>query len=210
MQHNGWDHALKVTGGGTGLVGHAGAILLRKAADQAGLTAGLSAALRKAGQSPVFDRGIVLVSMAAAIALGATSMSDIAVLAHLAPVLGAAPSGPTVRRALDLAGTPAVLDRIARARAKARAHAWTLIEDTAAGFPWLAIAGKTLAGWVVIDMDATLVTAHSDKEGAAPTFRKVTASTRWERGWLIPPRAWRCCCGRATPDRTPSPITSPC
>ena len=88
MQHNGWDHALKVTGGGTGLVGHAGAILLRKAADQAGLTAGLSAALRKAGQSPVFDRGIVLVSMAAAIALGATSMSDIAVLAHLAPVLG--------------------------------------------------------------------------------------------------------------------------
>ena len=172
MQHNGWDHALKVTGGGTGLVGHAGAILLRKAADQAGLTAGLSAALRKAGQSPVFDRGIVLVSMAAAIALGATSMSDIAVLAHLAPVLGAAPSGPTVRRALDLAGTPAVLDRIARARAKARAHAWTLIEDTAAGFPWLAIAGKTLAGWVVIDMDATLVTAHSDKEGAAPTWKK--------------------------------------
>ena len=55
---------------------------------------------------------IVLVSMATAIALGATSMSDIAVLAHLAPVLGEAPSGPTIRRALDLAGTPAVLDRI--------------------------------------------------------------------------------------------------
>ena len=45
----------------------------------------------------------MLVSMAAAIVLGATSMSDIAVLAHLAPVLGGAPSGPTVRRALDLA-----------------------------------------------------------------------------------------------------------
>ena len=29
MQHNGWDHALKVTAGGTGLVGHAGAVLLR-------------------------------------------------------------------------------------------------------------------------------------------------------------------------------------
>ena len=107
MQDTRWDHALKVTGGGTGLVGHAGAVLLRKAADQAGLTAGLSAALRKAGTSPLLDRGIVLVSMAAAIALGATSMSDIAVLAHLAPVLGDAPSGPTVRRALDLAGTPA-------------------------------------------------------------------------------------------------------
>jgi hypothetical protein len=172
MQHNGWDHALKVTADGAGLVGHAGAVLLRKAADQAGLTAGLSAALRRKGASPLLDRGVVLVLLAAAIALGATSMSDIAVLAHLAPVLGAAPSGPTVRRALDLAGTPAMLDRIARARAKARARAWTLIQDTPAGFPWLVIAGKTLAGWVVIDMDATLVTAHSDKEGAAPTWKK--------------------------------------
>jgi len=42
MQHNGWDHALKVTADGAGLVGHAGALLLRKAADQAGLTAWLS------------------------------------------------------------------------------------------------------------------------------------------------------------------------
>ncbi len=47
-----------------------------------------------------------------------------------------------------------------------------LIEDTPAGFPWLVIAGKTLAGWLVIDMDATLVTASSDKEGAAPTWKK--------------------------------------
>jgi hypothetical protein len=161
MQLNGWDHALKVTADGKGLVGHAGAILLRKAADQAGLTAALSKALRKKGTSPLLDRGIALVSMASAIALGATSMSDIALLAHLAPVLGTAPSGPTVRRALDLAGTPSVLDRIARARARARAHAWKLIEATPAGLPWLEIAGKTLAGWIIIDMDATLVTAHS-------------------------------------------------
>ena len=103
MQHNGWDRALKVTAGGTGLVGHAGAILLRKAADQAGLAAQLSAALRKKGTSPLLDRGIVLVSVAVSIALGATSMSDIALLAHLAPVLGTAPSGPTVRRTLELA-----------------------------------------------------------------------------------------------------------
>jgi len=89
---------------------HAGAILLRKAADQAGLSAVLSAALRKKNASPLFDRGIVLVSVAVSIALGATSMSDIALLAHLAPVLGAAPSGPTVRRALELAGAPAMLD----------------------------------------------------------------------------------------------------
>jgi hypothetical protein len=172
MQHNGWDHALKVTAEGAGLVGHAGAVLLRKAADQAGLTGQLSAALRKKGTSPVFDRGAVLVSLAAAITLGATSMSDIALLAHLAPVLGGAPSGPTVRRTLDLAGTAAALDKIARARAKARAHVWELIQGTPAGFPWLEIAGKTLTGWLVIDMDATLVTASSDKEGAAPTWKK--------------------------------------
>ena len=134
MQLNGWDRALKVTAGGTGLVGHAGAVLLRKAADQAGLTGQLSAALRKKGSPPLLDRGAVVVSLAVAIALGATSMSDIALLAHLAPVLGAAPSGPTVRRALDLAGAPRTLDQIARARAKARAHAWSLIEATPAGF----------------------------------------------------------------------------
>ena len=182
MQRNGWDHALKVTADGKGLVGHAGAILLRKAADQAGLTAALSAALRKKGASPLLDRGIVLVSMAAAIALGATSMSDIALLAHLAPVLGDRAERPTVRRALDLAGTPAVLDRIARARARARAHAWKLIQATPAGFPWLEIAGKTLAGWVVIDMDATLVTAHSTRRERLPPGRRATVSTRWGPG----------------------------
>ena len=172
MQHNGWDHALKVTANGKGLLGHAGAILLRKAGDQAGLTGLLSAALRQKIASPLVDRGIALVSMAAAIALGATSMSDIGLLAHLAPLLGAAPSGPTIRRALDLAGSPRMLDRIARARAKARAHAWDLIDAAGAGFPWLVIAGKALDGWIVIDMDATLVTAHSDKEKAAPTWKK--------------------------------------
>jgi hypothetical protein len=78
-------------------------------------------------------------------------------------VLGDAPSAPTARRALDLAGTPAMLDRIARTRAKARAHVWKLIEGTPGGFPWLVIAGKPLTGWLVIDMDATLVTASSDK-----------------------------------------------
>jgi len=142
--------------------GHAGAILLRKAADPAGLTGALSAALSTKSAAPLLDRGVVLVSMAAAIALGATSMSDIALLAHLAPLLGAAPSGPAVRRALDLAGTPRMLDRIARARAKARAHAWGLIAATATGFPWLVIAGKAVAGWVVIA-----------KEGARPTWKKA-------------------------------------
>ncbi len=160
MQHNNeWDRALKITADGRGLIGHAGAVLLRKAADQAGLTAQLSGAMRVKGSSPLLDRGIVLVSMAVAIALGATGMSDIALLAHLAPLLGTAPSGPTVRRALDLAGDKRTRDRIARARARARSRAWDLVWQTSCGFPWLEVAGKTLTGWVVIDIDATLITA---------------------------------------------------
>jgi hypothetical protein len=166
-----WDRALKVTGDGEGLVGHAGAVLLRKLADQAGLTAGLGPALARAGKFPLVDRGVALVSMAVAIVLGATSMSDIAVLAHQEPVLGAGPSDTTVRRTLELAD-PATLGKIARVRAAVRAHVWSLAAATPAGFPWLAVAGKLLAGWLVIDLDATLITAHSEKQGAAPTFKK--------------------------------------
>jgi hypothetical protein len=171
MQDTRWDHGLKVTGEGEGLVGHAGAVLLRKLADQAGLTAGLGSALARAGKFPLVDRGIALVSMAVAIALGATSMSDITLLAHHGPVLGPEPSDTTVRRTLELAD-PRTLDKIARVRAAVRAHVWELIGATPAGFPWLDIAGKLLAGWLVIDLDATLITAHSDKEGAAPTFKR--------------------------------------
>ncbi len=171
MKDTPWDHGLRVTAEADGLVGHAGAVLLRKLADQAGLTAALRSALARSGKFPLVDRGIALVSMAVAIALGATSMNDITLLAHHAPVLGAEPSDTTVRRTLELAD-PATLDKIARVRARVRAHVWTLIAATPAGFPWLAVAGKLLAGWLVIDMDATLITARSDKEGAAPTFKK--------------------------------------
>ena len=91
-------------------------------------------------------------------------------LAHQEQVFGPPPSDTTVRRALELAD-PRTLDKIARVRAKVRAHIWSLICARPAGFPWLAIAGKLLAGWLVIDLDATLITARSDKEGAAPTFK---------------------------------------
>ena len=165
-----WDRNLSVAADADGLIGHAGAVLLRKLADQCGLTSALSAALGRKGKSPLIDRGIALVSMAVAIALGAASMSDITVLTHQEPVFGAAPSDITVRRTLELAD-PRTLDKIARARAAVRARVWQLVCATPAGFPWLAIAGKLLAGWLVIDLDATLVTARSDKEGAAPTFK---------------------------------------
>ncbi len=154
-----WDHALEVTGGGEGLIGQAGAVLLRKLADQVGLTAGLGPALARAGKFPLVDRGVALVSMAVTIAPGATSMNDITLLAHQEPVFGAAPSDTTVRRTLELADNK-TLDRIARVRARVRAHVWSLIAARPAGFPWLAIAGKLLAGWLVIDLDGTLITAH--------------------------------------------------
>jgi len=93
MKLNGWDHALKVTATGEGLVGHARAILLRKAADVTGLTSLLSGALEEKGKLPLLDRGTVLVLTAAAIALGATSMSDVALLRHLAPLMGSGPGG---------------------------------------------------------------------------------------------------------------------
>jgi hypothetical protein len=171
MKDTPWDHGLKVTAEADGLVGHAGAVLLRKLAGQVGLTAALGSALARAGKFPLVDRGVALVSTAVAITLGATSMNDITLLAHHAPVLGAGPGDTTVRRTLELAD-PATLDKIARVRARVRAHVWPLIAATPAGFPWLQIAGKLLAGWLVIDLDATLITAHSDKEGAAPTFKK--------------------------------------
>src|SRR5256884_9459009 len=98
MDDTRWDHRLKVTGEGESLAGHAGAVLLRKLADQAGLTAALGAALARAGKFPLIDRGVALVSMAVGVAPGARSVNDIALLAPPEPGLGPAPAGTTVRR----------------------------------------------------------------------------------------------------------------
>src|ERR1700722_13068663 len=99
-----------------------------------------------------------------------------------------------LRKAADKTGLTGHGD--ARPRARARAHAWNLIEETPAGFPWVAIADKTLTGWLVIDMDATLVTASSDKEGAAPTGQRgygfhpphlMSRAGKWPGGlrWIV-------------------------
>src|SRR5512140_3754106 len=93
-----WDRHLSVAADADGLIGHAGAVLLRKLADQCGLPSRLGAALGRKGKLPLIERGMAQVSMAVAIALGAASMSDIAVLAHQEPVLGAPPSDTPVRR----------------------------------------------------------------------------------------------------------------
>lgn len=167
----GWDERLSVATGGKNLVGHAGAVLLRRCADRAGLTRALNAVLPKGKGPGWWDRGTVLVCLAVSIVLGATSMSDIRLLAHQVGVFGDPPSDSTIRRALE-GLDPAALKQIAKARAKVRRRVWDLIAARAGGFPWLCVAGKLLTGWVVIDLDATLITSHSDKQGAAVTFKK--------------------------------------
>ncbi|MFB4285969.1 IS1380 family transposase, partial [Nonomuraea sp. MTCD27] len=116
--------------------------------------------------------------------LGATSMRQIALLTHQQGVFGAPPSDSTVRRSLEPIGADERLPIwIARVRARVRKHVWALIASTEAGFPWLRVAGKVLTGWIVIDIDATLITAHSNKQGAGATFKK---------GWGFHPLACWC------------------
>ena len=83
MNVTGWSRGLEVTGGGTGVVSHAGLALLRHLADKTGLTGGLSAALATA-RILVHDRGRVLADLACAIAGGARAISDFQVLADQA------------------------------------------------------------------------------------------------------------------------------
>ncbi|WP_308250826.1 transposase [Nonomuraea rhizosphaerae] len=169
----GWDRRLSVTTNGKGLVGHAGVVLLHKLADRVGLTPAL-AGLWPEGQGATWrDRAHVLISLAAAIVCGARSMLEAERLqAHQAALFGTAPSDSTTHRTLAGLDEP-MLARIATARAKIRRHVWQLLHLRPGGFPWLTVAGKRLRGWIVIDIDATVITAASDKNGAAVTFKKT-------------------------------------
>ncbi len=51
MKDTPWDHGLTVAAEADGLVGHAGAVLLRKLADRVGLTAALGPRWRGRGSS---------------------------------------------------------------------------------------------------------------------------------------------------------------
>jgi hypothetical protein len=145
-----------VTTGGQGVVAHAGARMLCDLADELGLTGALSEAMAPTKQRRRgHDRGQVLVDMAVAIADGATTLSDVRVLADQPQLFGVVASVPTTWRTLE-AVDEAALARIAEARATARALAWESGLDP---------------GFYVIDLDATLVGAHSDKEGAAPNYK---------------------------------------
>ena len=148
---------LSVTTGGKGVVSHAGTRLLCDLADDLGLSAALSAAMaptkkRRRGH----DRGQVLVDLAVALADGATSIADIKVLADQPALFGEVASAPSTWRTLEAVDDEA-LARIADARAEARRAAWEAGMDP---------------GYYVIDIDGTLVNSHSEKEGAAPTYKR--------------------------------------
>jgi hypothetical protein len=149
--------ALIVTSGGTGVANHAGARLLADLADAVGLTSAASAAMAPTKQRRRgHDRGEVLVDLAVAIADGAETISDLATLRDQPELFGPVASHPTVWRTLAAVDDD-VLERIKAARAQARANAWAAGADP---------------GFYVIDIDATLVGAHSDKEQAAPTWKR--------------------------------------
>jgi hypothetical protein len=62
------------------------------------------------------------------------------------------------------------LARVRAARAAARERAWLARAELGRPIPTVAAGGRSWPG-LVIDLDATLVTAHSDKEQAAATFK---------------------------------------
>jgi hypothetical protein len=167
VQSTAWSTDLRVTADGTGVVSHVGAALLRMLADRAGLTSALSGALARKGWWPGHDRGRVLVDLAVLIADGGEAIADIDVLRHQQEVFGPVASDTTVWRALDEIGA-AQVRRIATARATVRARMWQLF----GGPPAARAAGRDIgAGVVVLDVDSTIVIAHSDKESAAPTYK---------------------------------------
>ena len=167
MNGTGWSRGLEVTGGGSGVVSHAGLALLRQLSDKTGLTARLSQAL----PSPLWghDRGRVVSDLACAIADGARVISDFRVMGDQRELFGPVASVPTAWRALkEIAqGGERAHRRVAAAVSRARRHAWA----QAAELPPVRVADKTLAGVTCIRLDATVVAAHSDKERAEPNFK---------------------------------------
>jgi DDE family transposase len=119
----------------------------------------------------------VLVDLAVAVADGATRICEIAVLTDQAAVFGQVASDSTCWRLLDQ-----VDDRlravVAAGRARAREAVWAQHAQVHRyAFPPAQVAGRDLrqrgADVLVIDLDATVVIAHSEKEQATPTFKKT-------------------------------------
>jgi Transposase DDE domain group 1 len=149
---------VEVTADGAGLVSHAGTALLAQVADKIGLTRALSMGLgvlkqRRRGHDP----GRVIRDLAVMLADGGECVSDLGAVREQDALFGAVASDSTAFRTVDrIASEPGMLDALRSAHAQARARFWEL-----SGAP----------GRLTIDVDATLIAAHSDKEQAAGTYK---------------------------------------
>lgn len=168
-QTTGFYPRVKVDTSGRTAVGQAGGVLLTGTVRASGLDTALSAELsRWRSSSAVHDPAKVLVDLALTLVLGGDTCSDLAVVRAEPAVFGPVASDPTLSRTIAALAKDVelALPAIDRARAVARAKVWDLAganapdRDTSGGNP------------LVIDVDATLVTAHSDKELARATFKK--------------------------------------
>ena len=169
MKRNGLYPRVQVDTAEVSAVGQAGGVLLTETAAVTGLGAELSTALRPWRKpTAVHDPAKVVADLAIALALGGDCLADIALLRAEPGVYGPVASDATVSRTIAALAADAgtVLAAIGTARAAARARAWALAGDRAPDH------GTTAKAPLVIDVDATLVTAHSEKEQAAPTFKR--------------------------------------
>jgi hypothetical protein len=147
---------VEVSADGEGLVSHAGAYLLVELADRVGLTAALSEAMAPTRtRRSAHDPGVVLRDLCVAIADGGDCVSDLGVLRGQEALFGTVASETTAHRVIKAIDAEA-LERVRAARSQARERAW----DAGA-------RPKEL----ILDIDATLLGAHSEKQGAAGTYK---------------------------------------
>jgi hypothetical protein len=161
---------LVVSADGHGVVSHAGSRLLADLADATGLTAAFTDALRHLRpRGTGHDPGRIAVDLAVMLADGGEAITDLALLRDQAEVFGPVASTPTAWRLL--ADTdPQALAALRTAHAAAREIAWLQAAETKGGIPSARAGGRDLPG-LVLDIDATLVTSHSEKEQTAATYK---------------------------------------
>ncbi|HUR08562.1 MAG TPA: IS1380 family transposase [Nonomuraea sp.] len=161
--------SLTVDTAGTGIVSQAGATLLVETVRRTGLDRALSTVLgRWRAPTAVHDPGKIVCDLAVALALGGDCLADIAMLRAEPGLFGPVASDPTVSRLIDTLARDCdkALAAITAARAEVRAAAWKLAGDHAPDHD--IDADNPL----IVDLDATLLDAHSEKQNAAPTFKR--------------------------------------
>jgi hypothetical protein len=152
---------VKVTADGEGLVSRAGVALLRELTITTGLGTGWTTALMDTYDTvPHHLPGRVLADLAVMIADGGDALAHLKTLRDQDKLFGPVASDATAWRVLDRVDADH-LARLRDVRAQARQRAW------AAG------AGPDLTAGLTIDIDATLVLAHSEKENATKTWKKT-------------------------------------